>query len=453
MVGGIDLNGLDDTISVGTMVKIKKALLIAIIAIIVHLIFIITSLIFTIIILSRIDEPYFDSLVIIYFIDNTIGYLLIGTFFALMIVWLVKYFRASKELNDRSRKIIAWSIGVFSAYIIIYFIYWFTISQSLLYMAAYEKISYGWYEGSNSFIWFFITAALIMVFILPLQPITNKKTAMIALIGGSILLVGMNTLTNRLWEDIGERMAGSDIYKSFYLSQIFIRYPIILISYTLIGISYILTYKKLSTFDIQNSSWESRRKDGRLARSPIRKFFKIGDRNPYRMLIFIGIFSLIFSIIIGATADDPFAERYVSSDFEWEYQPEEGIYTTAFDGFVNEGEEIEESLEIGVEVSYMVIQLRWRDEGDLRGRENQGDHFELETSADGIIENDAGINPHGEEGFIQVSYADLGYINDLSIIIRLTNAGDQKLIFGPGVLSWTDDGNNYEVLIEIGYIA
>lgn len=447
------MNGADSEVSAGARKQIKKALLIALIAIGVQLVILLINLIYNILFLRWSNRPYSDSIVTIYHSENIIHYLTIGAFFILLMVWLVLYYRSSKELGERARRMIAWSIAIFGAYVLVYFIYWFTISPSIFSLAMYDKIGYGWYEGLNAFVWLIHLSALMMVFILPLQPISSRKIGWIALIAGIIFILATNSVAGNLWEDLGAKMAGSDPFKAYYYVQIFIYFPLVTGIYLMIGLAYFLTFRRIMDFDIKRTSWEARRKDGKLAKGSLKKAFDLTDRNPYRFLVFIVAISLIYGIIMGVRADDPFQRSWSSSYEEWYPEYSEGSYTTAFDGYIDEGEEITETIGVYSDVTYIIVQLTWNDESDLRGRENQGDSFEMEVDANGMVENGGGTNSHGNTGVVELHFDEIGYVSDLNIMIRLTNAGDQQLVFGPGILTWSDNGNDYEVYVEIGYMG
>ena len=63
----------------------------------------------------------------------------------------------------------------------------------------------------------------------------------------------------------------------------------------------------------------------------------------------------------------------------------------------------------------------------------------------------SGSNPHRGEGNIEATLVEVGSGSDVTVTVRLLDAGDQKMKNGLGLIIWTDNSNDYELFVHIRY--
>ena len=224
---------------------------------------------------------------------------------------------------------------------------------------------------------------------------------------------------------------------------------------------------------IKNPEDRDDRKGGILGRPPsISKYALIGLGNPMRL---IAIFLVVGAILGGVNAYQ--YNSMMEGFFDFDRGGSDGgnmnydlivdmedvlIEEMTFTYTAMEGEMMEYDINDLGPIIFVHAELRWTDEGDIRMKENEPDHFELGIvmnldEFDGVNRIETGENPYGGEGQIkcEAPYGE-GYAHNYAnatVMVLLVEAGDLHRAIGPELIYYTDDSNSYTLNVEIGYIT
>ncbi len=147
------------------------------------------------------------------------------------------------------------------------------------------------------------------------------------------------------------------------------------------------------------------------------------------------------------TDDDDKGKHRKITDELWEYTWDE-------DGYLDEGEEDEYDVDSGGAATGANVTLTWTDEPNgPPPQQNEGDTFRLVVAPpNGEEYSDSDTNGNGQEGEITITVDFPGqeaWEGEWTITVIMVSAGPQSPNLGP--LGETDDGNNYELELDMQY--
>jgi len=188
-----------------------------------------------------------------------------------------------------------------------------------------------------------------------------------------------------------------------------------------------------------------------------------------RPFLLVGIFALI-GMMVGAGSG--LYSYYSFSDLFSEGSGGGSGYAPSWDdlivtgsskdmgGALQEGSSEEHLIEMDNYVQEIAITLTWEDEPDTPWYQNQPDSFTLFTVVrdreGGMIERtESGENPRDSEGRVKVVFVEGDLervmVEEISIVVTLEEAGDYEPRVGPGLIIMTDGGNDYDIEVSITY--
>jgi len=128
-------------------------------------------------------------------------------------------------------------------------------------------------------------------------------------------------------------------------------------------------------------------------------------------------------------------------------------YNWSDSGYLEEGQEDVYEVDSGGSATGANVTLRWTDEPDGFGQNNEGDTFTLSVvPPDGEERRETATNSNGQEGVITISIdfeGQMSWEGAWNITVILDYVGPQTPNLGP--IGETDDGNDYDVELDMQY--
>ncbi len=440
-----------DQVSIEDKTKIKKAVKFGMIAVGLSLISVVLYFIQTGLSLVWLENQVAPMQLFITFMAlGAIDFaLLIASTILLYIFW-VKLYKASNPFSSGYQKFLLFTMVLFGVYILIQNVIWPVIMGGLYFGWMMGNVNYGFISGSNAFMTIILVSIFAITIAFPLLPLASGKEKKTLTIVAIVYVSGMAPLHQLALYSIENATVG-------YILTLVVYLPLLLGVYITFFYCYRKIYKALPEREI-SKKWRTEPKTsnsgaGRL----LGRYLKFIGPNLYRSLIPIAMIGILYGAFIGFTTDDPFENigRFDPEDILdmfSELDDEPGVSIHSMSDELQEGEEIAYTIEAGNKVDSISAQIFWTDEPDLIRRENQPDTFELELHGDQVV-SDTGSNSHGSEGDVFVRMGDVGDTTDFEVVVRLTEAGDQNMKNGPGIIVWTDNSNEFELIVWVTYLS
>lgn len=393
-------------------------------------------------------EPHPIQPILTILVSGLISLAILIASIVLFYIWLVKMYQQSNVFPKGYKKFLLLTIIFYGSLIIVQQIIWPSVLMGLYIGWMWGNIKYGFITGSNAFVTVIFVSIYAIAIIYSLFPLASEKEKKILTYVGVIYIAGLVPLHQLALYSI-------ENIRTFYIGSLALYLPILLGVHLAFFCCYLSVYKALPDRDIP-SKWGTEPKPSKGAAGKFKKrYLKFIGPNPYRSMFPVALIGILFGTFIGITSDDPLDDigrldpKEILDRFdETDNGPEADI--TAITDEVMEGEEMTYRIKADEGMEAISAYLTWTDEPDLIRRENQPDTFELGIHGERELV-DTNSNDHGSEGEIFVQMDEVGGGTEFDIVVRLVEAGDQEMRNGIGFITWTDDSNEFELLIRVTY--